>query len=349
MSEQLGFALVGCGEIAVCTSERILDSPHVRVVRCMDPREDLAEDLAAAHGAKSGGRIEDVLADDEVQAVIISTPHYLHSPLAIQAAGAGKHVMVEKPLACTLSQADAMIAAADAAGVKLGVMFDQRIDFAQVKARELVRGGAIGDVVAVKIHGMTDKPESYWHGGFTGRVKDDWRISLATSGGGYLIMNQIHNLDVLVSIVDPSPERIYAEYSTLRTPVEVEDFVSFVMRLEGGVIVSLDGSSAAVGAESFGDRFYGKSGQIAVAAGVLRVFLTEPWGDIEAGRWVEMSAPDDRPDSRSQMVDRFAEAALTGGEVPVCGREARRSLEIARGAYLSMQRGGPVRFPVEGD
>ena len=349
MSEQLGFALVGCGEIAACTSKRILDRPHVRVVRCMDPREDLAEDLAAAHGAKSSSRIEDVLADDEVQAVIISTPHYLHSPLAVQAAGAGKHVLVEKPLACTLSQADAMIAAADAAKVKLGVMYDQRINFAQVKARELVRGGAIGDVVAVKIHGTTDKPESYWHGGFTGRVKDDWRISLSTSGGGFLIMNQIHNLDLLVSIVDRTPERIYAEYSTLRTPVEVEDFISFVMRLEGGALVSLDGSSAAAGGGSFGDRFYGKTGQIAIAGAGIKVFLTEPWQDIEAGKWLEMPAPDGWPNSRGEFVDRFAEAVLTGGEVPVCGREARRSLEIARGAYLSMQRGKPVRFPVEED
>ncbi len=208
MSAQLGFALVGCGEIAACTSKSILDRPHVRVVRCMDPREDLAEDLAAAHGAKSSSRIEDVLADDQVQAVIISTPHYLHSPLAVQAAGAGKHVLVEKPLACTLSQADAMIAAADAAKVKLGVMYDQRINFAQVKARQLVRGGAIGDVVAVKIHGTTDKPESYWHGGFTGRGKDDWRVSLSTSGGGVLVMNQIHKLGLLGWIVDPACERV---------------------------------------------------------------------------------------------------------------------------------------------
>ena len=139
----------------------------------MDVRDDLARDLAEIHGASSTGRLEDVLGNTDVQAVIISAPHYEHAPLSIAAARAGKHVLVEKPIACTLAQADAMIAAADQGGVRLGVFHPTPFGFQAVKARELVRGGAIGEVVAVKLHEMGNKPESYWHGGFTGRVKDD--------------------------------------------------------------------------------------------------------------------------------------------------------------------------------
>ena len=348
MSERLALGLIGCGEIAVQTSQCILASESARVVHCMDVREELALDLAAGHEARATDRLEGVLGDEEVRAVVISTPHHLHAPLSVRCAQAGKHVLVEKPIACTLAEADDMIAAADRAGVRLAVMHPQRLDFPFVKARELVRAGALGDVLAVKIHAMSLKPEHYWHGGYTGRVKDDWRISLATSGGGFLIMNLIHNLDSMVSVLDPAPERIYAEYATLRTPVEVEDFVSFVMRLGGGAVVSLDGASAAVGGESFGDRIYGQKGQI-VLGKPLRVFLAEPWEQIEAGQWVEVPAPQDGPDSRTLCIDGFARAVLGegAGPAPVWGREGRRALEIARGAYLSMQRGGPVTFPVQ--
>jgi len=347
MSDRLNFAFIGCGEIAVHTSNSVLESQHARVVRCMDVREDVAADLAGRHDAPHSTDLDDVLNDDDVQAVIIPTPHFQHAPLSIAAARAGKHVLVEKPMACTLTEADEMIAAADAAGVKLGVLLPMRLGFAYAKARELVAAGAVGSVVAYKIHAMSCKPEHYWHGGYTGRVKDDWRIGLATSGGGYLIMNQIHNLDSMVSVIDPHPERIYAEYSTLNTaaPIEVEDFISFVMRLAGGAVVSLDGSSAAAGAESFGDRVYGTKGQIAVNNS-LRVFLDEPWGEIPAGEWTDLPAPEGGPNSRTSYVDAFAEAVLNDAAPPVDGREGRRSLEIARGAYLSMQRGAPVAFPV---
>jgi predicted dehydrogenase len=345
MSEHLKAALIGCGEIASITTECIKKAGHIRVVQCMDIREELARDLAKVYGAVSTGRLEDVLNNADVQAVIVSVPHYQHAPLSIAAARAGKHVLVEKPIACTLGQADEMIAAAAGAGVRLGVFHPTPFGFQTVKARQLVRGGAIGDVVAVKLHETNNKPDSYWHGGFTGRVKDDWRISLATSGGGYLIMNQIHNLSAMIEILDAQPERIYAEYGTFRTPVEVEDFISFVMRLKGGAIVSLDGSSAAPGRGSFGDHIYGTKGQIDLGK-PMKVTVTEPWGDLKVGVANELSPPEDFPDARAAAADAFAMAVLEGREVPVPGLHGRRALEIVRGAYLSMRQGRPVTFPV---
>jgi len=348
MSERVRFALVGCGEIAVHTSKSVLESRFARAVRCMDVRADLAADLAAQHDAPHGADLDEALGDENVQAVIVSTPHYQHAPLAVAAAKAGKHVLVEKPMACTLDEADEMIAAADDAGVKLAVLLPVRLGFPQTRARELVAAGAIGEVTACQIHGMSCKPASYWHGGFTGRAKDDWRMSLATSGGGYLIMNQIHNLDAMVAAIDPRPERIYAEYSTLNTPgIEVEDYLSFVMRLEGGAVMSLDGSSAAPGTGSYGDRIYGTKGQIAVDGKGLHVFLAEPHDDLPAGKWTDVPAPEDWPNSRTACVDAFARAVLDDTTPVTDGREGRRSLEIARGAYLSLQRGAPVEFPVQ--
>lgn len=362
MSDKLGIGMIGCGEIALRTSKAILDSGVVRVVHCADPLRHLAEDIAREHDARASDNPSDLLADGDVKAVVIATPHYLHSPLAVEAARAGKHVLTEKPMACTLAGADAMIEAAGEAGVKLAVLLPMRLSSAIRKMREMVRGGALGRVVAVKLHCMSDKPAHYWEGGFTGRVRSEWRKFLDTSGGGILIMNMVHNIDAMIFMIDPDPERIYAEYGTFRTPVEVEDFISFVMRLKGGAIVSFDASSAAPGREAFGDRIYGEKGQIAIGARELRLdskgrlapcgsgpraYLEEPWGDIGAGEWVPIRGPTGRSDPRREAIEGFARAVVSGGDVSVSGREGRRSLEIIRGAYLSMKRGAPVEFPVK--
>jgi predicted dehydrogenase len=347
MSQVLNFGLIGCGEIAVQTSKAILGSQVARVVHCMDLRGDLAAELASKHDARHTTKVEDLLADEKVQAVVISSPHWLHSPLAVQAARAGKHVLSEKPIACTLAQADEMIAAAKAAGVQLGVLMPQRLTFPWTKARELIAAGAIGQIHSAKIHFMANKPATYWHGGFTGRAKDDWRLSMDKSGGGVTVMNLVHDLDSMSSVLDLRPKRVYAEYATLATPGEVEDFINVVMALESGAILSMDASSAAVGGESHGDRIYGSKGQLHMGWDNIRVYLVEPYKDIEAGKWVEFKQPADWVDTRQAAVDSFARAILEGRPVPVDGMQGRRILEIIRGAYLSMQRGRPEGFPVK--
>lgn len=347
MSESVAYGLIGCGEIAVDTSEAILDSQLARVVHCMDVKERLAGDLAAKHDARSTARVEELLADGEVEAVIISTPHYLHAPLTVQAAAAGKHVLTEKPIACNLTEADEMIAACAEANVKLCVLHPMRLGFPSVRGRELVAAGAIGEVVAVKMDFMNYKAETYWTGGFSGRVQTDWRIKRDKAGGGCLMTNLVHNLDSMVAILDLAPQRIYAEYATLCTQVEVEDFVSFVMRLEGGAIVSADCSSAAVGERPLCDRIYGKKGQIAMNFRGIKVFLIEPFEDLEPWKWIDLPGPDDFPSPRKAVVEGFSRAIRDGAEVPISGEQGRRALEIVRGAYLSMERGAPVEFPVQ--
>jgi predicted dehydrogenase len=358
VSNRVRFGLIGCGEIAVQTSRSVLASGACQVVHCADVRKELADDLAGKHGARSTTRYEDLLADKDVQAVVLAVPHALHAPIAIAAAKAGKHVLGEKPMACTLTEADAMIAAAKKAGVKLGLLFPMRYSFNVMKARELVAAGAIGRVIGYQFHAMMLKPSSYWRGGYTGRCQDDWRMHLASSGGGMLIMNLVHNLDAFVYILDPKPQRIYAEYSTLATPVEVEDIVSFVMRLRDGALVTLDCSSIAPGKESYGDRIFGEKGQIAftrthfgsftasTGRRGLGLFLEEPWNGMKAQEWLEIAPPEEKADGRRDCLDAFAKAILEGADSPCPGEQGRRSLEIIRGAYLSMKRGGPVEFPV---
>ena len=122
MNGVLKIGMIGCGEIAYKASgQAIQQARNAEMVIAMDPVAHVAESFGATFGVNHTTELEQVLGSEDVEAVVISAPHYLHESLTVQAAEAGKHVMCEKPIACTMAQADRMIAACKNAGVLLSV------------------------------------------------------------------------------------------------------------------------------------------------------------------------------------------------------------------------------------
>ena len=165
MASELRIGIIGCGEIAMETCQGIAAAPNASVAMLMDPRPELLADLSEMFSAPATTNVDDVLANPDVDAVYIATPHNRHAPIGIRAAAAGKHILVEKPIATTLADADALIAACEEHGVTLGVAYLAPVDGGMAAARDLVRGGALGEVIAVRITVHADKPDSYWTGG----------------------------------------------------------------------------------------------------------------------------------------------------------------------------------------
>ena len=265
--DQLRIGMIGCGEIAVMTAAAIAQSAHARHAMVMDANASLAQDLGERYGVPWTDRVEELLANPEVDAVYIAVPHHLHAALTIQAAEAGKHVLVEKPIALSLADAEAMIAAARAHGVWLSVNFHAQVDPLCQVARALVAQGAIGEVIGTHIVYRGDKPASYWTSGYSGRIATDWRVMKATAGGGVLIMNIIHDLNTMRFITGREVVRIAAEYGTYSTPVEVEDFIAATYRYDNGAIGTIEAGSAIRGRDPRHDvdRIYGTAGQILIS------------------------------------------------------------------------------------
>ena len=323
-------------------AKSVHEASNAEVAAAMDVKEEVARDLAERYGVPWTTDLDELLSMDGIDAVYIATPHHLHAPIAIKAAEAGKHIMVEKPIATTLEDARKMIEAAESNGVLLSVCFISRYRVDAAKAKELVEKGAIGEVIGLTIYVMSDKPETYWHGGYTGRVRTDWRTKKAESGGGILIMNAVHNIDLLRFITGLKPVRVYAEYDTFATPVEVEDWISVVVRYENGAIGSIDASSCARGRGISGDRIYGKEGQI-VLGNPLRVFTRLEVEGLKPGEWSEIKLEQPK-DPRTLYVEGFAEAVLSGAEKPpVTGEDGLEALKLILAAYKS----GETKQPVE--
>lgn len=348
MAEQLGIGMIGCGEIAVQTAAGIAAAPSARHVMVMDVDARVAADLGGTYGVPHTTDPAALLANPAVEAVYIAVPHYLHAPLTLQALAAGKHVLVEKPIATTLEDADRMIAAARERGLTLSVAYLAQVDPALRRVRSLIAEGAIGRVLGTRVVLRSDKPETYWTGGFTGRITTDWRSSKAKAGGGVLIMNTVHDLNTMRWLVGLEVVRVYAEYDTFTTAVEVEDFVAVTYRYANRAIGTLEAGSAIRGRDPLREvnRVYGELGQVVLTT-PARLYLTREWGEYAPGQWHELPAEAEDPTrGRAAVADGFARAVLDGTPPPVSAEDGRAALEVIVAAYRSGQEGRAVELPL---
>jgi predicted dehydrogenase len=262
----------------------------------------------------------------------------------MQAAEAGKHILVEKPIAITLTDADAMIAAARASGVWLSVNFHAQVDPLCQATKELVATGAIGQVVGTRIVYRGDKPASYWTSGYSGRVATDWRVRKATAGGGVLIMNAIHDLNTMRFITGLEVVRVYAEYGTYDTPVEVEDFIAVTYRYDNDAIGTIEAGSAIRGGDPLHDvdRIYGTNGQILLGES-LQIYTTVATAGLPANQWQELAVvPLTAEEQQTAMVDGFAGPIVLGEKPTVAAEDGLAVLTIVLAAYQSGAEGRPI-------
>ena len=224
-SRRLGIAFVGCGEIALRNAQAVADAGVAEIRWAIDTSEDLARDFAGRWGGRVASGIASALDDPHVDSIFICTPHHLHAPLCLQAVAAGKHVLVEKPIARDAPEAATMIEGARAAGVVLSTCYPMRYLPEVLAAKGLVREGAVGRIHGAKIAEHIYREISYWFGGSSGRSRSSWRTRRETSGGGVLLMNLCHHLDALLFITGLRPDRIYCESDRFAAPGDVEDLV----------------------------------------------------------------------------------------------------------------------------
>jgi predicted dehydrogenase len=337
----LRFGLIGCGEIAVESAAALRTASNTSITFTADPNVELARSLAAATGARHSGNVEELLASQDVDAVLISTPHHLHAPLAVKAAESGKHVVVEKPMATTLKDCDRMIDAASRSGVVLSVCYCQRYDPRVQRARQLIDKGLLGDIGGTRIaFGQSRGPE-YWKGGLTGRAISDWRSQRETAGGGVLIMNACHILDYMSWLVGSQVSEVNAVTGNLSGLAEVEDSVSMSYRYSTGAIGTLDATTGLVGPDIYEQVVRGADGQLIVAP-VLRFWSRRTVEGYEAGRWHIVQGLS-RPAERRHFFEGFAGAVLDGRPVPVTAAEARAVQAAIEAAYQSAAERRTVR------
>jgi predicted dehydrogenase len=225
----VGAAVVGLGWWGQNIVRALSGSRRIRSVLGVDP-DPAGRDRARALGLDAAARLEDALDDPRVDAVVLCSPHRFHAAQIIAAARAGKHVFCEKPFATTADEADAAIAAVEAAGVQLGVGHERRFEPPVMDMQARCRAGELGVPLVFEGNFSQDK--------FLGLPPDNWRLSAVEAPVGPLSATGIHLVDLAVSLLG-EPTDVWARLSTRATSFENGDTLSVTLGFAGGATAAI--------------------------------------------------------------------------------------------------------------
>ncbi|MDT0157662.1 Gfo/Idh/MocA family oxidoreductase [Microbacterium sp. ARD32] len=328
--DSFAFGIIGAGTIANLHAEAIRAAGH-RVARVCDVRPQAAERLAAEYGATAATDHRALLSDTTIDGVIITAPHALHAPLALDALAAGKHVLLEKPIATTHADAVMLAGAAATASVTLAVGHVLHFVPSHIAAHDLLRAGAIGDIRLV----VERRASNYAEGS-----RPEWFFDPVVAGGGIVLNVGTHAIDRIQWFADARIRRVSGAVSA-RPGSEVETDAAALFELEGGGHASLTVTGTGLGFVE----------QIAVIGdrGALTV-------DREAGVQVFVGGertvhvpvqPDEMAAAFTAQIHDVVEAARTGREPRVGVDYAAGVLDAALAVYSSSEIGASVTVTSE--
>jgi len=340
----LRLAVVGCGARGSASAAEVMRAQHTSLAVVMDVNEGLARDLGKQLGVPWTTSYESVLADDGVDVVYINTPHHLHAEQALQAAAAGKHMIVEKPLAQDLAAAASIVRAAREADVVLSTWLGYRYRPEVVKAKAAIAAGALGRLQGATLTHHMHRPEFLRHRASSGGVAD-WSSRWESSGGGMLIMNSIHYLDWLLYLSGLKVKEVSARYTTHQDRLEVEDSIVMWLTLENDALATVNAFSHVQGLHQGGlldCRMWGAEGHLSLAP-PYQLYSTRPIDGKRADRWNSLDPLPKMGSPHIEYLERFSRAVLRGQQVDVTGEDGLQLQAVIEAAYRSSREGTHIQ------
>ena len=329
--------MVGAGRAGLVHALNLTEhAPDAVVVAVVDGESDRAKSLARMVGASScHASLDEALEETSFDAVVISTPTFTHRDLAVQAAGAGKHVFCEKPMALTVEECDDMIQAAKRSGVALQIGFMRRFQDEFVEARRRIAAGDIGEPMVVK--SLTRGPG----------LPPSWAWDLEKSNGMLAEVNS-HDFDCVRWLAGSDITRVYAETANRKGAsrgVEVANFYDnavVTLRFASGAVGTIDGTCPA-------DYGYDARVEIVGAEGLLIVgdvrgqpIVEARDRDVGAITPLHRTWPDRFEQGYRDEMRSFVSAALSGDRPAVTGEDGRHAVSAVRAANRSWMEERPV-------
>jgi len=343
---ELAIALIGCGDVAAKHVASIAACPGARLAAVCDVSTERMETMSALWRSFSAGKGEAVpaadyrrlLADPAVEAVVVATNSGWHARIAIEALTSNKHVVLEKPIALSLREADHMIRLADERGLIVQVCHQLRYRPLMKKLKELVDGGALGRILMASAKLRVHRSPSYYQA-------SSWRGTWEHDGG--MLLNQgIHVIDLLLWYLG-QPARAFGEISSRHSGKETEDIACGILTFPGGAKAMIEANTVTL-PDNLEQSLFLLGEQGTVSIGGKRLDRLERWhvegephAAEEAWRLLE------HRDEHIEMYRAFASACH--GEpasdlIPLS--EGRRALESIFAIYASAAEAQAITLPL---
>ena len=332
-SKPVGYCVVGLGRISVDHfMPGVLQSRHSKITGLVTGHVDeKARPLAAKYGIPESSiytyeQYDRMRDNPAIDAVYIGLPNSQHAEFTIRAAKAGKHVLCEKPMATSIADSQAMIAACSAANKKLMIAYRCQLEPVNLHAIDLIRSGAIGQVQAIEsAHGFNIPA-------------GEWRLNRKLAGGGPLMDVGIYSLNASRYLTGEEPQVLSAYSSVIDKDgrfTEVEENVGWTMRFPSGIVASCN---TTYGADMDGYvRVHGSKGMLELfpAFGYEGIHLSGFTGEGTGKKSIDMPEPIKDPQQFTNQADYFADCIRNDKPVKMDGAEGLRDMELMAQVYRS--------------
>lgn len=359
--QKLKSAIIGCGKMAQVHAQALKNIEETELVAVQSRNAEKAAATAARFGVKAYADIAEMIQREQVQVVVICTPHPAHRHAAIIAMQNGAHVLTEKPLAVSLDDCDAMMQAAATYNKQLGMVSQRRFYPSCRRIKQAIDDGKMGTPMlgSVVMYGWRD--EKYYS-------SDPWRGSWDKEGGGVLVNQAPHQLDLLQWYMGSEMEELYGVWQNINHPyIEVEDTAVAIIRFRNGAVaniivsnaqkpgiygkVHIHGSNgASAGVQTDGGLMF-LPGQSTIAEPPLNDIWTIPGEEQHLQTWraedtAEFNATDPVEYYVRQQNRDFIVALAENREPLVTAKEGRKTVELFTALYRSDKERQPVRWPL---
>jgi predicted dehydrogenase len=354
-------ALVGIGKVTDLHAKALKDLPLSEFTAVCSRSLDKARDYGSQYGVTGYNDVAEMVSKEKIDVLLICTPHPAHRDPAIAAMEAGAHVLIEKPLASSLEDCDAMLEAAKKYNKHIGVICQRRWNPPCQRIRQAIDEGKIGSTALGTIYMLGWRDQKYYE-------SDSWRGKWQEEGGGVLVNQAPHQLDLLQWYMGEIDE-LYGLWSNLNHPyIEVEDSALAVIRFKNGGIgnilvsnsqkpgiytkVHVHGSNgASVGVQTDGGAMF-IAGMTSIQEPPVNDIWTVPGEEDNLEKWM---LEDTDLFSKIQpteyfhrlQIAEFLEDVDAGRPHLVSGEEGRKTVELFTGIYRSQRDKKPVKFPLQ--
>lgn len=361
MSTRLKTGIIGCGKVAGIHAAVLTAIPGSLFTAVCGRNEDRTREFAGKSGVKAYTNVADMVTKEELDMVTICTPHPDHKIPTVEALKAGAHVLIEKPLASSLEDCDAMLSVAAETGKQIGVISQRRFYSPCLRLKRAIDEGRIGKPSLGVVLMFGWRNEAYYK-------SDPWRGSWKGEGGGVLVNQAPHQLDLLQWFMGSEIEEIYGVWKNLNHPyIEVEDTALAILKFKNGgvgnIIVSnaqkpgiygkvhIHGDNgASVGVQTDGGAMF-IAGMTSILEPPVNDLWTVPGEEDRLREWVKEDSDlfngiNSMEHYHRLQIEDFIEALINGKKPMVTGDEGRITVEIFTAIYRSQRDSKPVKFPL---
>jgi predicted dehydrogenase len=340
LARKRGIGIIGLGMASMPHGKSLAaldDRVDVRAV--FSPSDERRRTFAERFGMPAVDRLEGILDDSEIDAVILLTPPNARQELVDALASRGKHILMEKPIERTTEASAAIVEHCESAGVKLGMVFQHRFRDASMALRRKLEEGALGTIQVVQLAVPWWRPQSYYD--------EPGRGTYARDGGGVLISQAIHSMDLMLSLTGPVEEVAAIAGTTGLHRMESEDFVGGGLRFANGALGSIIATTACYPGSQESITLTGDKGTAYLAGGDLRLHYidgrTEHVGET-TGSGGGADPMDFPHDWHQHLIENFLDALDEDREPSPNGREALNVHRLIDALTLSAKERRHIRL-----